>query len=173
MATDKQIAANRANAQKSAGPKTDQGKAVASQNAVKHGALSSVAIAEHEDEDLYTAMLTALIEDHDPQTTIERQLVERLTLLFWREIRLAKAEAFETKAYHQHRVNCGSGSYGYLPDEYKALKNVLPIETQILFGRYQTTLSNQISQTLKELRGEQKLRGQVIEVAPRINTSSG
>ena len=120
-------------------------------------------------------MLTALMGDHGPQTTIERQLVERLTLLFWREIRLAKAEAFETKAHHQHQADHASSGYGsfgdvrfYLPYEYRALKNVLPIETQILVGRYQTTLSNQISQTLKELRAEQKLREQVIEVAPKV-----
>ena len=37
MATQKQIKANRQNAQKSTGPKTSDGKAVVSQNAVKHG----------------------------------------------------------------------------------------------------------------------------------------
>lgn len=44
MATDKQIAANQANAQKSTGPKTDGGKLAVSKNAMKHGALSSVAV---------------------------------------------------------------------------------------------------------------------------------
>ena len=37
MATEKQINANRQNAQKSTGPKTAEGKAAVSQNAVKHG----------------------------------------------------------------------------------------------------------------------------------------
>jgi hypothetical protein len=37
MATEKQINANRKNAQKSTGPKTAEGKAAVSQNAVKHG----------------------------------------------------------------------------------------------------------------------------------------
>jgi hypothetical protein len=37
MSTEKQIQANRLNAQKSTGPKTAEGKAVAAQNAVKHG----------------------------------------------------------------------------------------------------------------------------------------
>jgi len=37
MTTQKQIKANRQNAQKSTGPKTDEGKAAVSQNAVKHG----------------------------------------------------------------------------------------------------------------------------------------
>ena len=176
MATDKQIAANQANAKKSTGPKTDEGKSVASKNALKHGALSSVAGAEHEDQALYDTILAALIDDHNPQTTIERQLVERLTLLFWREIRLAKFEAFEPKAHQKYVANNQDArdhqGYRCAPDpdptEYRALENILPIEKQILVGRYQTTLSNQISQTLKELRAEQKLREQVIEIAPKV-----
>ena len=35
--TQKQLAANQANAQKSTGPKTDEGKQTASKNAIKHG----------------------------------------------------------------------------------------------------------------------------------------
>jgi hypothetical protein len=37
MATEAQILANRLNAQKSTGPQTPEGKAIVSQNAVKHG----------------------------------------------------------------------------------------------------------------------------------------
>jgi len=37
MATDKQITANRLNAQKCTGPKTPEGKAISSQNALKTG----------------------------------------------------------------------------------------------------------------------------------------
>jgi len=37
MSTKTQINANRQNAQKSTGPQTDEGKAVVSQNAVRHG----------------------------------------------------------------------------------------------------------------------------------------
>ena len=37
MATDKQIAANRANAQKSSGPRTEEGKAASSRNNFRHG----------------------------------------------------------------------------------------------------------------------------------------
>jgi len=44
MATEAQILANRRNAQKSTGPQTHEGKAIVSQNAIKHG-LTSPAVA--------------------------------------------------------------------------------------------------------------------------------
>jgi hypothetical protein len=176
MATEKQIAANKANAQKSTGPKSEEGKASSSKNAVKHGVLSKVSVADHEDEALFASMLEGLIQEHAPHSTIESQLIERLAVLFWREIRLAKAEAFETKAnlsnfeYEKVKEENSSSAFrkNMLPKHYRTLANILPIETQLLVGRYQTMLSNQIMQTLKQLREEQKLREQVIEVAPKV-----
>ncbi len=44
MATEKQIAANRRNAQKSTGPKSDAGKAKAKFNALKHGMTADTAV---------------------------------------------------------------------------------------------------------------------------------
>ena len=50
MTSTKQIHANRQNAQRSTGPETSQGKAIAARNAVKHGALAGVAIPSFETE---------------------------------------------------------------------------------------------------------------------------
>ena len=44
MATEKQIAANRANAKRSTGPITEKGKQASSQNALRHGQLSNCAV---------------------------------------------------------------------------------------------------------------------------------
>lgn len=44
MTSAKQIQANRRNARKSSGPKTDAGKAIAARNALQHGVLARVAI---------------------------------------------------------------------------------------------------------------------------------
>jgi hypothetical protein len=50
MTSPKQIEANRENALKSTGPKTSEGKAVVSLNAVKHGLLSAKVFLPNEDE---------------------------------------------------------------------------------------------------------------------------
>ncbi len=44
MATEAQTNANRANSQKSTGPRTAEGKAAVSQNAVKHGLFGHEAV---------------------------------------------------------------------------------------------------------------------------------
>jgi len=98
MATNKQIATNQANAQRSTGPKTEAGKAASSKSAVKQGAWSGIAVAEHEDEALFEILLATLVKENDPPTAIARQLVERLAVMFRLEIRLVKAEAFEPNA---------------------------------------------------------------------------
>ena len=49
MTTEAQIEANRANAQKSTGPRTPEGKATVAQNAVKHGLLARTAVLHGED----------------------------------------------------------------------------------------------------------------------------
>lgn len=174
MTTDKQIAANRANAQLSTGPTTEAGKTASSKNALKHGALSNVKVAKHDESALFDNILTNLNDEHNPQTTVEHQLVERMAVLFVREIRLARAEAFEASANRLRVVSELESEkrrrhlpvVDKLPRHYRALESILPIETQLLIGRYQTMLSNQITQTLKQLRDEQKLGRQTIEAVP-------
>ncbi len=54
---------NRANAQKSTGPKTDYGKSIAAQNSLKHGILSQRIIVGSESQDLFNAFSQDILED--------------------------------------------------------------------------------------------------------------
>ncbi len=51
MTTEAQTQANRANSQKSTGPRTPEGKAKVAQNALKHGLLAKQAVVVGEDTD--------------------------------------------------------------------------------------------------------------------------
>ena len=51
MATEAQIIANRRNSQKSTGPRSPEGKAIVSKNAVKHGLFASENVIKGENQD--------------------------------------------------------------------------------------------------------------------------
>jgi len=84
MATEAQILANRRNAQKSTGPRTSEGKAAVSQNAVKHGLLTRHDVISSEsqaDFDLYREQMLAELT---PVSPMEFMLAERIVSLSWR-----------------------------------------------------------------------------------------
>src|ERR1700694_11793 len=93
MATEKQFAANRQNAQKSTGPKTPEGRAAVRLNGVKHGLTAETIVLKGESEADFTAMLDSFEAEHDPTTPTEEALVVQLTLANWRLRRLYHQEA--------------------------------------------------------------------------------
>ena len=93
MATTEQTKANRQNAQKSTGPKTDEGKAAVSQNAVKHGIFAqSVIYGENEGD--YEAFHSKMFAEIDPVGAVELMLAERAVNLSWR---LRRAERMQNE----------------------------------------------------------------------------
>ena len=93
MATDKQIAANRLNAQKSTGPKTPEGRAAVRLNGVKHGLCAKTLVLPGESESDFTALLESYEAEHAPATPSEEALVVQLVMAAWRLRRLYHAEA--------------------------------------------------------------------------------
>jgi len=84
--------ANRANSQKSTGPTTAEGKVIASQNALRHGLLSTKLLLEDEDPTEYEALLRGLVESLGPVGALEAHLIERIAVTLWRQRRLVHAE---------------------------------------------------------------------------------
>jgi hypothetical protein len=74
MATKTQIAANHRNARRSTGPRTKEGKATVSQNALRHGLTSLQRPPFPSSSRLFQEMC----EDFDPATPAECKLVEDL-----------------------------------------------------------------------------------------------
>ena len=69
----------------------DNYKAVAL-NAVKHGVLSRLVVLPHEDENEFSELLAALVEEHEPAGMTEQHLVEELAGVIWRKRRALIAE---------------------------------------------------------------------------------
>jgi hypothetical protein len=93
MATPKQFAANRANAQKSTGPRTLEGKAKSSLNAVSHGFTGGLMFLEGEDPHDFYGLLTDLTTEHQPATHTEQILVEKMALNQWLSLRATRFQS--------------------------------------------------------------------------------
>jgi hypothetical protein len=84
MATEKQIQANRANAKRSTGPTTEKGKQASSQNALRHGLLSSCIVLKAEYVPVFDALMNSLIEEFQPQSENELALLESMAVARWK-----------------------------------------------------------------------------------------
>src|SRR5262249_37730674 len=93
MTSFRQIEANRRNALRSTGPKTEDGKWRSRQNAVRHGLTSETVLAAMKDIEHTQAFEAGVIANSPPRTAAERELVLRLASLLWRTPR---ATAIET-----------------------------------------------------------------------------
>jgi predicted NUDIX family phosphoesterase len=137
VVSSKQLSANRRNALRSSGPKTELGKAVSAQNARKHGLLAEEVIASHEDKDAFVTLVAQLFEELDPHSALEEHLVQQLAVALWRERRLAIAErvAMESEIALHAKISFGPGSL-------RESKGILKINDYLLFGRYQMLSDN-------------------------------
>src|SRR6516162_1310953 len=102
MTSYRQIEANRRNALKSTGPRSEQGKQASRCNAVRHGLTAETVIGALEDAEDYKAFEAAITADYDAQSAVERELVLRLASLLWRLRRATTIETglFEIQADH-------------------------------------------------------------------------
>ena len=93
MASDKQIAANRRNAQKSTGPNTLAGKLKCRSNAFRHGLTAETVVEVFENVEDYHSFEAAIIAHYAPVSIVAHELTLRLASLLWR---LRRATAIET-----------------------------------------------------------------------------
>ena len=92
MATEKQIAANRANAKKSTGPRTPEGKARSRMNATLHGLTARRPVLPNEDRRAFDRFARAMRQDLRPAGAVQALLVEEVIEAAWKMRRAAAAQ---------------------------------------------------------------------------------
>jgi len=95
------LAANRANALHSTGPRGDQGKAAASLNAVKTGLTGRTVLLSTEDAAEYEHHLAAFRDEYQPIGLRECELVQSIADTFWR---LARIPCLEMAIFAKGRI---------------------------------------------------------------------
>src|ERR1017187_1138116 len=93
MATPAQIAANRANAQMSTGPRSAEGKSASRFNALKHGIDAASIVIPGEDPAEYDALAADYLDDFSPQSPSESFHVQTMLRADWQKCRLLRVEA--------------------------------------------------------------------------------
>lgn len=176
MASEYQIAANRFNARTSKGPKTADGKALSSRNAMTHGLSAAGGLLAGESPEEFSEMRTRVIDELAPESPVESELADRIVSILWR---LRRIPAFEVAilAWVQARERSQS-SYTLgnplltgdptapLANDYKDKRLVLGRSLDAFLakgvagklGRYETTLQRQLLALLTDLRKMQAFR---------------
>jgi hypothetical protein len=93
MSSERQIEANRLNAQRSTGPQTEEGKAKVASNALKHGLTGKRVALPGEDPNAYDAFLAHMIGALAPEGALEEVLAEKIVADAWRLKRIPEFEA--------------------------------------------------------------------------------
>jgi hypothetical protein len=142
MATEAQIAANRLNAQKSTGPRTEAGKAIASRNSEKHKALSRTLLVSSRSHQESSSEFSALCDEYysslDPVGPLEEMLVDRIVSAVWRMRRARHVESGEI-AMNLEKTDQKSDEINLVPTVLKPAeatdrKDVLGVLDQFVSG---------------------------------------
>ena len=149
--------ANQRNAQKSTGPKTDQGKQRCSQNALKHGLRSQHPVIPGEDPAEYQQRLDELRADLRPLNALEDSIVEQIADTSWRLKRLTRIEAavesYYTKLSTNKEQNAGKDHDEILGDAFSGSTGLRDLA---ILSRYEGQLSRRFHRLTKELRDLRK-----------------
>ena len=88
----RRAAVNRANAERSTGPRSEEGKAIASLNAVKTGLTGRTVLLPSDDAAAYAAHIAEYENEYKPAGLRERELVQSLADTSWRLKRIPGLE---------------------------------------------------------------------------------
>jgi hypothetical protein len=88
MSSDARINASRANGRKSRGPVTPEGKAISSKNRVDHGLFINSALLPGENHKEFRKVLARELLEHEPESPVEHQIVQKLALYQWKQMRI-------------------------------------------------------------------------------------
>jgi hypothetical protein len=80
MATEAQIRANTANAQRATGPRTEEGKEASAQNALQHGMRAASILLPEEDPALLAELHAELLRDLRPVGSMQNLLFDRIVV---------------------------------------------------------------------------------------------
>jgi hypothetical protein len=150
---------NRANAQHSTGPKTEEGKQKSSLNALRHGLTGQIVVMPGEDLAAYQQHLNSFKDEYQPNGTTEATLVQFLAETAWRLHRVAALETNFLTLGITHSTSYIANAPEQIQDAL-AIAATLEKHSRALsnLSLHSQRLSRQFERTLVQLRDLQELR---------------
>jgi hypothetical protein len=165
MASEAQLAANRRNAEKSTGPRTEEGKAKVARNALRHGLRAEkVVIFDEKSADL-EAFVAEQRAAYQPADAVEDQLVERIALCAWRLRRIYRAEADIMECWRKADIGVRedidiAAAFDSDPNEMSAL------------SRYEASLDRSLNRAYVQLeRRQARRRGEAVSAPIAVSVT--
>ena len=159
MITDKQLEANRRNAQLSHGPKTEEGKNRSRMNALRHGLTGQVTSMTDEDRAAHGKFSKAIIDNLAPEGALEIQLAQRIATDSWR---LNRAAAIEENLFALGQLQHGGEACPELPQFDAALTTAYVFQHEAkelnLLTLYEQRINRAIQKNLALLQSLQAAR---------------
>jgi hypothetical protein len=171
MASEKQIVANRENAKRSCGPRTPDGKAISSMNALKTGVFAKHLLLPDDNGDEFGRLRLELHNEWQPAGPTETTLVERLVALLWRQRRIYRAESGLYTMYRQCPEGIGGVATALARDgrDTEAFTRVLRMDGAI---ERSVAMTIRLLQKLQEERGKRKGLKSAASPSPNPSTAS-
>jgi hypothetical protein len=158
-----QLAANRANAQRSTGPSTAEGRAHSSLNALKTGLTGRTVLLPSDDAEQYRELVRRLFTEYNPTDDKERELVQRLADTTWR---LLRVPALESGLFALGRIQFQDMFADRKPEVRAAL---IDAQSLVAFQKQFNNLNLQESRLLRQL---EKVRKELSELQSRRAAST-
>jgi hypothetical protein len=138
MTTEAQTIANQQNAQKSTGPRTPEGKAASSQNAVKHGLFARYDVICAESQEQFDSHRDSILAELAPAGPIQSIFAERIVSLSWR---LKRAERMQNQAFDAKIERYSYSFWEKLisKDQEKSQSNPSDLPPDLILGRVVTS----------------------------------
>ena len=152
----------RENGSKSNGPLTPEGKAITSRNSIRHGLTAKAVVLPGESQEEFQDLLDSYIEQFQPATAVERELVQSMAVTRWR---LNRMSGIETSLFNKEIILCrdemdkrltGMEEDDRVAWAYQSLANSGP--TLPLLLRYEGHLTRTYDRTFKQLAHLQRTR---------------
>lgn len=157
MVTEARLEANRRNASLSTGPRSPDGKAMSSKNAVRHGLLGGELLLPDEDAEELERFRAGVLERLQPEDDVERFMADRVIANAWR---LKRVYRIETEVLRRLKYEGTTVDFGVALERDLHHGDNLP-----KLARYESMLDRGLRRALHELeRLQARRRGEHVPV---------